>query len=79
MRKSLGLSTTEWVVLLAVLGVLGFIVLPKWISFEPETYEKKWQQTKEKAEHVSETLSNKATYDEIEQELEHADKWHESK
>ncbi|PNQ71232.1 hypothetical protein [Vibrio sagamiensis] len=79
MRKSLGLSTIEWVTLLTVLGTLGIIVLPKLIGFESESYEKTWQQTEAKAEHISEILSNKETYDEIKQELEYANKWDESK
>ncbi|WP_256936370.1 MSHA biogenesis protein MshA, partial [Vibrio diabolicus] len=47
----------------------GYVVLPRFISFEPETYETKWEQTKQTAEHVSETLSNKETYDRIEEEI----------
>ncbi|EGQ7799911.1 MSHA biogenesis protein MshA [Vibrio parahaemolyticus] len=66
MRKSSGLSAIEFVVVLIILGVIGYVVLPRFISFEPETYEAKWEQT---AEHVSETLSNKETYDRIEEEI----------
>ncbi|UYI46794.1 MSHA biogenesis protein MshA [Vibrio natriegens] len=69
MRKSQGLSSIEFVVVLIVLGVVGYVLLPRFISAEPETYEAKWEQTKQTAEHVSETLSNKQTYDRIEQEL----------
>ncbi|HBH7880566.1 MSHA biogenesis protein MshA [Vibrio mytili] len=70
MRKSQGLSSIEFIVVLIILGVVGYVVLPRFISFEPETYEATWQETKQKAEHVSESLSNKATYDRIEEELE---------
>ncbi|HCE3303891.1 TPA: type II secretion system protein [Vibrio parahaemolyticus] len=66
MRKSSGLSAIEFVVVLIILGVIGYVVLPRFISFEPETYEAKWEQT---TEHVSETLSNKETYDRIEEEI----------
>ncbi|TMX56180.1 MSHA biogenesis protein MshA [Vibrio rotiferianus] len=69
MHKSSGLSAIELLVVLIILGVIGYVVLPRFISFEPETYEAKWEQTKQTAEHVSETLSNKATYDRIEQEM----------
>ncbi|TOM34085.1 MSHA biogenesis protein MshA [Vibrio parahaemolyticus] len=69
MRKSSGLSAIEFVVVLVILGVIGYVVLPRFISFEPETYEAKWEQTKQTAEHVSETLSNKETYDRIEEEI----------
>ncbi|WP_257970268.1 MSHA biogenesis protein MshA, partial [Vibrio parahaemolyticus] len=64
-----GLTTREFVVLLVFFSVLGYVVLPRFISFEPETYEAKWEQTKQTAEHVSETLSNKETYDRIEEEI----------
>ncbi|WP_257967440.1 MSHA biogenesis protein MshA, partial [Vibrio parahaemolyticus] len=57
------------VVLLVFFSVLGYVVLPRFISFEPETYEAKWEQTKQTAEHVYETLSNKETYDRIEEEI----------
>lgn len=70
MRNSSGFSAIEFVVVLIILGVVGYVVLPRFISFEPETYEAKWEQTKQTAEHVSETLSNKETYDRIEEELE---------
>ncbi|HCG7481635.1 TPA: MSHA biogenesis protein MshA [Vibrio parahaemolyticus] len=69
MRKSSGLSAIEFVVVLIILGVVGYVVLPRFISFEPETYEAKWEQTKQTADHVSETLSNKETYDRIEEEI----------
>ncbi|WP_162889704.1 MSHA biogenesis protein MshA [Vibrio sp. dhg] len=69
MPKSQGLSSIEFVVVLIVLGVIVYLLLPRFINFEPETYEAKWEQTKQTAEHVSETLSNKETYDRIEQEL----------
>ncbi|MDV6253636.1 MSHA biogenesis protein MshA [Vibrio sp. EA2] len=69
MRKSQGLSSKEFIIVLIILGVVGYVLLPRFISFEPETYEAKWEQTKQTAEHVSETLSNKETYDRIEQEL----------
>ncbi len=59
----------ESLVLLIFIAVVGYMVLPRFISFEPEIYEAKWEQTKQTAEHVSETLSNKETYDRIEQEL----------
>lgn len=72
MRKSSGLSAIEFVVVLVTLGVVGCVVLPRFISFEPETYEAKWEQTKQTAEHVSESLSNKKTYDRIEKELDEA-------
>lgn len=42
MRKSSGLSAIEFVVVLIILGVIGYVVLPRFISFEPETYEAKW-------------------------------------
>ncbi|HHG3227305.1 TPA: MSHA biogenesis protein MshA [Vibrio parahaemolyticus] len=70
MKDNRGLTTREFVVLLVFFSVLGYVVLPRFISFEPETYEAKWEQTKQTAEHVSETLSNKETYDRIEEELE---------
>ncbi|PFG55203.1 hypothetical protein ATG66_1470 [Vibrio sp. ES.051] len=70
MRQSSGLSSIEFVVVLTVLGVIGYVILPRFISFEPETYEAKWEQTKQTVEHVSESLSNKQTYDRIEDELE---------
>ncbi len=69
MRKSQGLSSKEFIIVLIILGVVGYVLLPRFIIFEPETYEAKWEQTKQTAEHVSETLSNKETYDRIEQEL----------
>ncbi|NOH49624.1 MSHA biogenesis protein MshA [Vibrio rotiferianus] len=69
MRQSSGLSALEFVAVLIILGVIGYVVLPRFISFEPETYEAKWEQTKQTAEHVSETLSNKQTYDRIEEEM----------
>ncbi|BBM63673.1 MSHA pilin protein MshA [Vibrio alfacsensis] len=69
MRKSSGLSAIEFVVVLIILGVIGYVVLPRFISCEVETYEAKWEQTKQTAEHVSESLSNKKTYDRIEKEL----------
>nr|WP_321381271.1 MSHA biogenesis protein MshA [uncultured Vibrio sp.] len=69
MRQSSGLSSIEFVVVLIILGVIGYVVLPRFISVEPDTYKAKWEQTKQTAEHVSETLSNKQTYDRIEQEL----------
>ncbi|CAE6890317.1 hypothetical protein ACOMICROBIO_GDFFDHBD_00855 [Vibrio sp. B1REV9] len=72
MRKSSGLSSVEFVVVLVLLGVVGYVVLPRFISFEAETYEAKWEQTKQTAEHVSESLSNKKTYDRIEKELDEA-------
>ncbi|MGR5422338.1 MSHA biogenesis protein MshA [Vibrio sp. PNB22_4_1] len=72
MRKSSGLSSVEFAVVLILLGVVGYVVLPRFISFEAETYEAKWEQTKQTAEHVSESLSNKKTYDRIEEELERA-------
>ena len=69
MRQSSGFSAIEFVVVLIILGVIGYVVLPRFISFEPETYEAKGEQTKQTAEHVSETLSNKETYDRIEEEI----------
>ncbi|MGR5302085.1 MSHA biogenesis protein MshA [Vibrio alfacsensis] len=72
MRKPSGLSSVEFAVILILLGVVGYVVLPRFISFEAETYEAKWEQTKQTAEHVSESLSNKQTYDRIEEELERA-------
>ncbi|ALG50648.1 MSHA biogenesis protein MshA [Vibrio parahaemolyticus] len=69
MKDNRGLTTREFVVLLVFFSVLGYVVLPRFISFEPETYEAKWEQTKQTAEHVSETLSNKETYDRIEEEI----------
>ena len=69
MRQSSGFSAIEFVVVLILLGVIGYVVLPRFLSFEPETYEAKWEQTKQTAEQVSETLSNKQTNDRIEQEL----------
>lgn len=72
MRKSSGLSSVEFVVVLIILGVVGYVVLPRFISFEVESYEAKWEQTKQTAEHVSESLSNKKTYDRIEKELDEA-------
>ncbi|CDU00445.1 MULTISPECIES: hypothetical protein [Vibrio diabolicus subgroup] len=69
MKDNRGLTTREFVVLLVFFSVLGYVVLPRFISFEPETYETKWEQTKQTAEHVSETLSNKETYDRIEEEI----------
>jgi hypothetical protein len=68
-KDNRGLTTREFVVLLVFFSVLGYVVLPRFISFEPETYEAKWEQTKQTAEHVSETLSNKETYDRIEEEI----------
>ncbi|EDP58132.1 hypothetical protein [Vibrio sp. AND4] len=75
MRKLSGLSAIEFVSVLIIFAVVGYVVLPRFISVEPEifeleTYEAKWQHTKQTAEHVSETLSNKETYDRIEEELE---------
>ena len=67
--KNSGYSRIEYIVVLILLGVISYVLLPRFISFEPETYEAKWEQTKQTAEHVSETLSNKETYDRIEQEL----------
>jgi Tfp pilus assembly protein PilE len=69
MKFQKGLSTIEFILLLIVLGVVAYVVVPRYINLEPENIEAKWQQTKQKAEHVSETLSNKATYDRIEQEM----------
>ncbi len=69
MKSTSGLSTMESLVLLIFISVVGYVVLPRFISFEPEIYEAKWEQTKQTAEHVSETLSNKETYDRIEEEL----------
>lgn len=69
MSKTSGLSAIEFMVVLIILGVIGYVVLPRFISFEPETYQTKWEETKQQAEQVSETLSNKETYDRIEQEL----------
>lgn len=69
MKFQKGLSTIEFILLLIVLGVVAYVVVPRYINLEPENIEVKWQQTKQKAEHVSETLSNKATYDRIEQEM----------
>ncbi|MDF2155630.1 MSHA biogenesis protein MshA [Vibrio sp. CAU 1672] len=69
MRQSSGLSTTEFIVLLTFFAVAGYVLLPRFISIEPEMVEATWQETKHKAEQVTETLSNKATYDRIEQEL----------
>jgi type II secretory pathway pseudopilin PulG len=71
MRKTSGLSAIEFVVVLIILGVIGYVVLPRFISFAPETYQTKWEDTKQQAEQVSETLSNKHTYDLIEQEMKH--------
>ncbi|EGQ9823337.1 MSHA biogenesis protein MshA [Vibrio parahaemolyticus] len=69
MRKSSGLSAIEFVVVLIILGVIGYVVLPRFISVEPEVYEQHWEDTVQKAEHVAETLSNKQTYDRIEEEM----------
>ncbi|EPN4980694.1 MULTISPECIES: MSHA biogenesis protein MshA [Vibrio] len=69
MKSIRGLSTTEFIVLLTFFAVAGYVLLPRYISFGPETYEAKWEQTKQTAEHVSETLSNKETYDRIEEEI----------
>ncbi|EMV2918184.1 MULTISPECIES: Tfp pilus assembly protein FimT/FimU [Vibrio] len=69
MRIVKGLSRIELVVILVLIAITGYIVLPSYVSFEPETYEAKWEQTKQTAEHVSETLSNKETYDRIEEEI----------
>ncbi|AVF66849.1 MSHA biogenesis protein MshA [Vibrio alginolyticus] len=69
MRIVKGLSRIEFVVILVFIATAGYIVLPRYISFEPEIYEAKWEQTKQTAEHVSETLSNKETYDRIEEEI----------
>jgi len=64
-----GLSRIELVVILSFIAIVGYIVLPRYVNFEPEIYEAKWEQTKQTAEHVSETLSNKETYDRIEEEI----------
>ncbi|MGR5069512.1 MSHA biogenesis protein MshA [Vibrio alfacsensis] len=72
MRKPSGLSSVEFAVVLILLGVVGYVVLPRFISFESEQVEAKWEVTKQKAQYVSETLSNKQTYDCIEEELERA-------
>lgn len=69
MRKSSGLSAIEFVVALIILGVISYVVLPRFISVEPEVYEQHWEDTVQKAEHVAETLSNKQTYDRIEEEM----------
>ncbi|MCQ9066664.1 MSHA biogenesis protein MshA [Vibrio diabolicus] len=69
MRIVKGLSRIELVVILSFIAIVGYIVLPRYVSFEPEIYEAKWEQTKQTAEHVSETLSNKETYDRIEEEI----------
>ncbi len=71
MRQSLGLSSIEFVIVLVTCGVVGYLLLPRFISVEPETYQVKWQETKEAAQQVSETLSKKHTYDRIEQEINH--------
>lgn len=70
MRKSSGLSSVEFIAVLVILGVIGYVVLPRFISAESEHIEAQWQVTKQKAQYVSETLSNKQTYDRIEEELE---------
>ncbi|MGR5245979.1 MULTISPECIES: MSHA biogenesis protein MshA [Vibrio] len=72
MRTSSGLSSVEFAVVLILLGVVGYVVLPRFISFESEQVEAQWEVTKQKAQHVSESLSNKKTYDRIEEELERA-------
>ncbi|HHX8300028.1 TPA: MSHA biogenesis protein MshA [Vibrio diabolicus] len=69
MRIVKGLSRIELVVILSFIAIVGYIVLPRYVNFEPETYEAKWEHTKQTAEHVSETLSNKETYDRIEEEI----------
>ena len=69
MRIVKGLSRIELVVVLAFIAVAGYLVLPRFVSFEPEVYEQQWQDTVQKAEHVAETLSNKQTYDRIEEEM----------
>lgn len=69
MRIVKGLSRIELVVILSFIAIVGYIVLPRYVSFEPEIYEAKWEQTKQTAEHVSETLSNKETYDRIDEEI----------
>ncbi|MGR5278981.1 pilus assembly FimT family protein [Vibrio rotiferianus] len=69
MRIVKGLSRIELVVVLAFIAVAGYLVLPRFVSFEPEVYEQHWEDTVQKAEHVAETLSNKQTYDRIEEEM----------
>lgn len=67
MRKHNGLSTLEFIILLIVFAVACYLFVPRFVELDSENIEAQWQDTKKKAEHVAETLSNKATYDRIEQ------------
>ncbi len=70
MRKSSGMSVVEFLMVAIILAVIGYAVLPRFISFEPEPYQVKWEQTKQGAEHFADKLSEKEMFDAIEEATE---------
>ncbi len=69
-RKSSRISAVEIVVLVIILAVIGYVVLPRFISFEPEIYQAEWEHTKQGAKHFADKLSEKEMFDAIEEATE---------